>query len=227
MAIAKPQDFLIGVRDFFAVLVPGATFLFLLPQPVRAAAGIDGGGTQLVAFAIAAYLAGSVASAIGSALDFIVDPCIDENRSFGSKKLRARRDLAGDLRAEFIRACPCDIAADKHPETIKSFWWNHLRLHSPPAMVELDRIEATQKLFRSLVAVFSVLALLAAFGSMVLPASLSGSQFPLPAAAAVSVAVLSAGFYASGRIYFLASVYRFAGAYCIPERGPTEPKGRT
>jgi len=215
----KPQDFLIGVRDFFAIIVPGATFLLLLRDRTASDLGLGTAGPQLLGFAIAAYLAGSLFSAIGSGLDLIVDPVIENERfrAIRSRKLRERRELADELRKELIKEYPCPVAAEAHPESVKSFWLSHLRLNCPAAMVELDQIEARQKLFRSLVAVFAVLGLLWVPGlGATLHSSLASGGALTPRDCAL-FACISAAFYVGGRLFYVNSVYRLGAAYCLPE----------
>ncbi|HYI47734.1 MAG TPA: hypothetical protein VEX35_04640 [Allosphingosinicella sp.] len=88
----KAQDLLLGVRDFFAVLIPGAVLLFVLTavaaldevapewlvaaasaaQKQSAALKLSETGNVFV-FAIAAYAAGQIVSAASSLLDWPVD----------------------------------------------------------------------------------------------------------------------------------------------------------
>jgi hypothetical protein len=82
----KPQDLLLGVRDFFAILIPGAALLLVLqalaPLPdslpawlTKALARIDGfsGLPGAFIFAVAAFVAGQVVSSLSTLLDWPVD----------------------------------------------------------------------------------------------------------------------------------------------------------
>lgn len=208
----RPQDFLIGIRDFFAILIPGATFLLLRPFAFIPESSAMKEPMTIFGLTIAAYLIGSVASAIGSLLDFVVDPLLNSRcfRSRIGRKLLRRERLANRLRCAVLRQCNPPIAPGRHPETVKEFWWNHLRLNCPAAISELDRIEAIQKLFRSLVTVFA--------GAAIVFAWPGGLQPPDPAIGAAHLTVAAAGaagLYASGRYSFLSSLYRLAAAYCV------------
>lgn len=218
MAALKPQDFLISARDFFAVIVPGAIFLLLLPDRALAQMQIGTSGAELLAFAIAAYLAGSVFSALGSGLDLVVDPLLQcrKFRAFGLfPKLRRREALADKLRRQLIAECPCPISLKEHPESVKAFWWNHLRLNCPAAMVELDRIEATQKLFRSLAPVFGLLAVLAVPSVKESMGASFSAGVQLDPGLSVLAAGIAAAFYIGGRMFFLSAVYRLGAAFCL------------
>jgi hypothetical protein len=82
----KPQDLLLGVRDFFAILIPGAILLLVLqalaplPDPLpkwllEAAARIKGfsGLPEAFVFAVAAFVAGQIVSSLSTILDWPVD----------------------------------------------------------------------------------------------------------------------------------------------------------
>jgi len=222
----KPQDFLLSARDFFAVIVPGAIFLLLLPDRTLAEIGLGTTGPRLLGFAIAAYLAGSVFSALGSVLDLLVDPVLEGEgfRAIRFRKLRLREKLADKLRKQLIAECPCPIMLEEHPERVKNFWWTHLRLNCPAAMIELDRIEATQKLFRSLAPVFVILAILSVpgLGAWLDPHWLRARswsrRFHL-------VCLHRRGLLRRGRIFFLSSVYRLGAAFCLRECLQDSPSG--
>jgi hypothetical protein len=191
----KPGDFLIGLRDFFAVLIPGAVLTFLIASFAEVA-GEDlpswwtaladtfdrlGAAERTLAYAIIAYACGQVVASLSSLLDLPIDAF---ERSFGQNtgkyflwgidpqaRLVTYRRLATDLKNEV--ACRllggsdagCEkirigIAAGEVRElwSTKSFWKDFLRLCEPVATTELDRIESTEKLFRSLAVVFLLVA---------------------------------------------------------------------
>ena len=214
----KPQDFFIGLRDFFSVLVPGVVFLTLLP-PLKSAILGANVVEAAFAFAIAAYIVGSVAASLGAGLDWIIDPAIEHplrKRVLGGR-LEERRDAAEALRLELLEGCSEPLLAAAHIEKTKGFWWDHLRLNCDVAIAELDRLEASQKLFRSLVATFLLLALAYSIPRDLLsPALAQVTGFPSErsAIAIFSIAAfLSAILYAGRRYLFLTTLYRLAGAY--------------
>lgn len=207
----KPQEFLIGIRDFFAVVVPGTIFLFLLPTHIVESAQTFK-GVALFGVAIAAYLIGSVASAMGSLLDLPVDSVLESSRFRRrlGKKLAQREALATEMRRNLLQQAGLPVPENQYPESIKAFWWSHLRLNCPSAMAELDRIEATSKLFRSLVAVFVVWGGISRFTGMERNNFLELDTSVLAVAAACS-AVL----YAGNRFVFLGAVYRLGASYLL------------
>ena len=214
----RPQDFLIGVRDFFAILIPGAVLLMLL-LPRDFLSGRDG-SLALVAFTIAAYLCGAVAAALGSALDRIVDPLILSMR-LGTRfwpDFAARKTLAEALRDRLVEAGLEGRELPAYAETTRSFWWDHLRLSCPEAIAELDRREAYQKLFRALSVVFLLLFLLTfvpgfAFGPAGIPLVESH-----PGAVFLAASILSFAVYAAGRYTFESALYRLAAASYLHKR---------
>lgn len=212
----KPQDFLIGVRDFFAVLVPGAVLLMLLLPAVATNTG--GGAIRFVGLAIAAYLLGSVADRLGSLLDLPLDPIVRAEWIPFTKKAHARKREAEKCRQQLIDGCGPPVELELAvPLSPRMFWWDHLRLSCPAAIQELDRIEGAQKLFRSLTATFLIGAVAIHFGY----AETSGwppAARQRPVAMLLLLAFLSAILYAIGRFAFRAVLFRLAVAYCIHKR---------
>jgi hypothetical protein len=160
----KPQDLLLGIREIFAVFVPGAVLLYVGivlnaskqgPQPTDLVHGAD-----TLAFAALAYGLGSVAYAIGAGFDHIYDRCEDW---FVAGR---RRERLVQFEALASRAKDEAIAKVAGPESDlarlwsnKSFWVDHLRRTCPAASAELDRLEGTQKFFRTFSVVLIVIGL--------------------------------------------------------------------
>jgi hypothetical protein len=224
---------MLGIRDVFAVLVPGAALLLLLD--VAFEGRNHGAGIEFLAFAIVAYLVGSVAFAIGSFLDplaakvnawffrkvpvarhLVGAATIDEVREEGKTAARLSRQILESAAGEGWRH---DRRRLGHA---KGFWWNQLRLNSPAAIAELDRLESIQKLFRSLFVILLAAILIHAFLLIFDPrahmpvagrsASVRGSRFALYSAPA---AILSFVLYVRARWRFDATVYRLAAAFML------------
>ena len=142
----KPQDFFLGIVEFFAILLPGATLvgLFLGPsRQVLLAAGLfPYDATGWVAFALAAYLAGHLLHAVSSYLD----PAYD---ALYARPRRAR--AGGDPLFERARALR-DRALGAHRDIATVFSWagSYVRVASPSAMSEIEMRAAESKFFRSL-----------------------------------------------------------------------------
>ncbi len=212
----KPQDFLLGVRDFFAILAPGAVFLLLLQAPEHMSTSWQLETLPLFAFAIAAYLAGSLASGLGSLLDHPTDNVLRNPKFRGifAKKLADRegfvRALSSHAFMDFRPPMPL------YPETLRIFWWDHLRLNCPEAIAELNRLEGIQKLFRSLTAVFLILSVWKALNVAIFELRpLDVSLILLVMATFISLL-----YYAIGRGLFVSVLFRLAIAYCVRYNAP-------
>lgn len=161
----KPGDFLFGVLDVFAVLLPGAiaTWLALQYAPadeLRAAlavkAGVGSDGMQPwatgFAFLLASYTLGHFVFMFGSFLDV----------GYGRLLVRLRgADVAyKQARALHLRDFPGAQPSHSGKPVPTTLQWAraYLTLHAPASRVEVDRLEADSKFFRSMV----VLAVLAA-----------------------------------------------------------------
>jgi hypothetical protein len=214
----KPQDFLLGVRDLFAVFAPGAILLFLFGKAPASAAGAG----DLLVFAVFAFVAGSVATAIGAALDHPADGFVQRGFARRERIAQAKRHeyLANAFRDEVAAKAAGIPISREVVESLgkaKGFWWDQLRLLCPVAAAELDRLEAVQKLFRSLLAVFLIaligdgieagLGLLSRLGIQRGPDIESGW--------CVFGMVLSAAFYVYHRWRFNIAVYRFTLSFAI------------
>jgi hypothetical protein len=231
----KPGDFLIGLRDFFAVLIPGAVLTFLIASFARVAGHFPSWWTPLVAslnslgaaertfaYAIIAYACGQVIASLSSLLDPPVDAF---ERSYGQRtgkcflwgidpeaRLVTYRRMARELKDEVAcallggdepgRATVRGALADGEIRELwstKSFWKDFLRLCEPVATAELDRIESTEKLFRSLAVVFLLVA-----GTTVRNSSWSATG------AALMAFLVCFYLYARFRLGFMYRLYKLA-----------------
>jgi hypothetical protein len=169
--MTKPSDFFIGVVDFFAVLLPGAALVYLLgplmisgtPKGWLPATPTQG----WVMFLVLAYIAGHLLHALGSWLldDFV----------YGEIYLRRYREphwQASKLKEELFGLEEYEKAAQtllarvrltKVNQTGTNYYdWclSDVRVSSPAGAIEVDRIQADSKFFRSMVFVFLVAALI-------------------------------------------------------------------
>ena len=170
----KPGDFALGLRDFLAIIVPGALLLLLIPPSYTG--GMLGHSllanesiTDTLLFLTASYAVGAL---IGAAAGFF-DPIAERiYRPVGSiftrggrkeeqQQFANLRQTAKSLEQRILKRAGIEVA-----ETAlwndKAFWRNYLRLSSRSAIEELDRVEGQQKLFRALALVFLIAA---AFGA--------------------------------------------------------------
>jgi hypothetical protein len=152
----KLGDFFIGVIDFFAILVPGvlaaitATFVVSGKMPEKPEP------LYFVELLVAGFILGHVLHGIGSFLDpFLYDrlfkPSDAADRAILPfpqwKYVRANDELYQLALAEFKHA---NVKMKSPPGGMYQWARVWLRLHSPEATTELDRLEADSKLFRSL-----------------------------------------------------------------------------
>lgn len=219
----KPGDFLIGLKDFFAVLIPGAVLTFLIASSAEAAGpppswwnaladtfrGL-GAAEKTLASAVIAYACGQVVASLSSLLDAPVDLF---ERNYGEKtgkyflwgidpqaRLVTYRRIASRLKDEVARRLFGTGASDRAEFwSAKSFWKDFLRLCEPVASAELDRIESTQKLFRSLAVVFLLVA-----GATILNSTWSA------AGASLTAFAMCFYLYARFRLEFMYRLYKLA-----------------
>jgi hypothetical protein len=169
--MTKPSDFFIGVVDFFAVLLPGAALVCLL-RPVVVAdtpmGWLPATPTQgWVMFLVLAYIAGHFLHALGS---WLLDKYV--YGEFYLPRVRSSHAQAAKLKKD-------DFALEKHKKAAETllarvrlttkadstgtnyYDWclSDVRANSPAGAIEVDRLQADSKFFRSMVFVFLVAAL--------------------------------------------------------------------
>lgn len=151
----KPADFLLGLLDFFAVLLPGAVAVWVAlqyvdrdPRLVTLAGKPLPDGALWAAYLFASYILGHVVFMIGSNLD----PAYDAWRRRAKPKGSDRTFLAADALRKRINPA----LVESEFSTLK---WakSYIQIHNPGARVEIDRFEATSKFFRSFVVIAVVL----------------------------------------------------------------------
>lgn len=151
----KPGDFLLGVLDFFAILLPGslATWLvtqYIPPNVLRGALsfGLEDGTGNPHAFVLGAalllssYLLGHFVFMAGGQLD----PAYDRWRkrakpTTNDKTFQAARALQRKLTKEIVDGDFTPLSWAK----------TYVQIKAPAARIEIDRLEADSKFFRSLV----------------------------------------------------------------------------
>jgi hypothetical protein len=167
MADFKPNDFFVGVIDFFGILVPGAVLLYLRGEYLLGLLGKDmPPASETIAywvlFGIGSYLLGQILLGAGVPLNRLADCFWPERGDQFYSEVRKRIDLpkAIENRANgFYRA------------------FSFVRLNSASALVEIERQAAEYKLFRSLTLVFLFDSLLSFAAGHSLRALTSGVLF--------------------------------------------------
>lgn len=150
MADYKPGDLLVGIVDFFAIILPGAVLTFVgLKFEKKIFDGsilpaLPDGPSRWIAFTLAAYLVGNIVYLLGAS---ILDPIYSSTyREFKSQQTddllyKAAKDIRLKLlyRDDIENVFKCSRAL--------------VRLKNSCAAAEIDRLEASSKFFRSLVVV--------------------------------------------------------------------------
>jgi hypothetical protein len=154
----KPEDFFVGVIDFFAVLLPGALLSFVFADFAchhvfgRALPALQGGMQGWVVFVFSSYLLGHFVFLVGS----YIDPLYDRfRRKFVPKEKDRTYMRAKEIKEECLGDNPQEMV-------MNTFQWAkaNLTLRSPAALVEVRRHEADSKFFRSLIVVLLAVELI-------------------------------------------------------------------
>ncbi|TGX53583.1 hypothetical protein E5A73_12205 [Sphingomonas gei] len=192
----KPNDFHIGVIEFFSILLPGALLTAALvgrfhpelAEPLRSL--LAPAGADWVAFALASYAAGHFVFLVAAMLDGLVYDRLELWKRFrgGADHCYLR---ATEARQAFFGTLERDVP-------MNSFAWakSVLRLRAPAALADVERYEADSKFFRSLVVVIPVTAVLLAAS-------------PLLAALAAALTLASFFRYAERRYKSTEWAYRY------------------
>lgn len=161
----KPGDFFLGVLDFFAILLPGSLAAWLVtryvPAPALKAAvtfeflgrGDDLKPDSLVvagAFLLVSYVLGNFVFMAGSKLDASYD------------RWRARvhpRDRDRTYQAASSLRKTLTPELDGGELTVLKWSMAYIQVKAASARPEIDRLEAEQKFFRSLVVIGAIFAL--------------------------------------------------------------------
>ncbi|HSQ18979.1 MAG TPA: hypothetical protein VLR92_01260 [Blastocatellia bacterium] len=183
----KPTDLFIGVIDFFAVLVPGIVAVIVICWAVNFRFPEKQEVSFIGTILVSGFVLGHILHGLGSFLDILVyDPLfkpLDNNEN--AHGLRTRSYFrANDKLYVASKSLTTFLVHDSSPGggnhpghktgqlPVGIYQWARawLRIHSPEATTELDRLEADSKLFRSL----SVIALAILICFRLLPASAAG-----------------------------------------------------
>jgi hypothetical protein len=156
--MTKPSDFMLGLLDFFAVLLPGVIATWLvshyLPDELSGALELPSGEhvsvVPFVVYLLVSYALGHFAFGIGSNLDGPYD-------RWRKRSKRPEDDVAYRAAQQLRRR----LTPSLDGEGFSTFKWarSYVGIHSPQARIEIDRFEASSKFFRSLVVISVALAL--------------------------------------------------------------------
>ena len=176
----KPSDFFLGVTEFFALLLPGASVLYLL-RPIVLTCTLrpwlpDTTTQGWAVFLVLAYIAGHLLHAMGSWLidDYIYgkwylprwrSPHSLAAKWIGEADPSSPRDSSGLLKntktaATLLARVYVTNRVDPRGTNYYDWCLSDLRLNNPDGAAEVDRLQADSKFFRSMVFVFLLAALL-------------------------------------------------------------------
>ena len=154
----KPGEFFVGIVDFFAILMPGALLAYATKDFAKQhifgpiLPPIQGDVQGWVAFILAAYLLGHFIFLSGAVLDkYLYDP-------YRKRHLRENHDRLYK-RARLLKRRA--LREQRKADVLNTFKWarTNVQLFQPAAAVEIHRLEADSKFFRSLVVLLFLLLL--------------------------------------------------------------------
>lgn len=153
----KPGDFLLGVLDFFAILLPGSLATWLVAQyipPAELRKALSFGFAEYEtnpdavllggALLLSSYMLGHFVHMTGSQLDVVYDRW--------RRRVKPTGNDATFKAADALRKQMTPNLTGGEFSTLK---WSkaYIQAESPAARVEIDRLEADSKFFRSLIVV--------------------------------------------------------------------------
>jgi hypothetical protein len=155
---SKPNDFYLGVIDFFSIFIPGAVLLFLEQAKIIElekylhilsdhTPANDTSWIIWTAFAVASYMSGHFLFIIGGRLNNIHDMRREPLSNQVDKTLLSKIGLKNDTKNSVLL------------RKVKIY----ILLHSSSGFSEIERQLANYKFFRTLTIVFSVDAILSIF----------------------------------------------------------------
>lgn len=145
----KPGDFYVGIIEFFGILVPGAILLYmqkgLAVKYLPWSYSVDN-PAHAFGFAIGSYVAGHFLMAAGAQLN------------------RLHRFFYSETKDPYYQEVRKRIVVPSKDDRTNVFYraFAYIRLKSPSGLAEIERQMAEYKMFRSLVLVFALDAILQA-----------------------------------------------------------------
>lgn len=152
--MAKPGDFFVGIIDLFAIFLPGGVLTFAVYTTYNTFF-INffplSGSQYWVAFLFCSYLLGHIIFMTGARLDVIYDIHRKKRSPYTNE---SAYQCATNIRNQFHNT--------EENESINTYHWSisYLTTHYPAAMVEIDRLVADSKFFRSLVVILPLISIL-------------------------------------------------------------------
>jgi hypothetical protein len=150
VSVPKPGDVFIGVIDFFAILVPGVAAQIFLAWADGSLSKLATDAYSWAVILVIAFVLGHMLHGAGSFLDVcFYDPLFKPRNTQANSPRRSFRDRKYFRSNDELYKAALSLSKDPIGG---QFQWSRawLNRHSPEASIELDRLEANSKLFRSL-----------------------------------------------------------------------------
>ncbi len=152
--MAKPNDFFVGIIDLFAILLPGGVLTFTLIaeyKPFFDKVISLSGAQGWVAFLFGSYLLGHIIFMLGAKLDSVYDSQRKRNNPYTNE---SAYQCATKVKNKLLKKEEIDA--------VNTYHWSisFLTTHYPEAMVEINRLVADSKFFRSLVVILPIVSLI-------------------------------------------------------------------
>ncbi len=151
--MVKPGDFFVGIIDLFAVFLPGGMLTFVTYHEYKSffldIAPLE--GSQFwVAFLFSSYLLGHIIYMVGARLDTLYEYHREKRNPNPNE---SAFQCASDIKHKFL--------SSNEIEAVNTFQWSISILSAfyPETMVEINRLVADQKFFRSLVVIIPLISL--------------------------------------------------------------------
>ncbi len=152
--MAKPGDFFVGVIALFSIFLPGGMLTFVTYQEYKSffldITPLES-SQYWVAFLFCSYFLGHIIYMVGARLDTLYNYHREKRHPHTNE---SAFQGASNVKHKFL--------SSNENEAINTFQWSTAILTTfyPDAMVEIDRLVADQKFFRSLVVIVPLISLI-------------------------------------------------------------------
>ncbi len=155
--MAKPGDFFVGIIDLFAIFLPGGVLTFIICNDYSSfflkIAPLTG-SQYWVAFLFCSYLIGHIIFMTGARIDNLYDYHRKKRAPYTNE---SAYQCASNIKSKFH--------AKEENESVNTYHWSisFLTTHYPEAMMEINRLVADSKFFRSLVVILPLISIMLLF----------------------------------------------------------------
>ena len=152
--MTKPGDFFVGIIDLFAIFLPGGVLTFVIYNEYNSffLNVIPLTGSQYwVAFLFCAYLLGHIIFMTGARLDNLYDYHREKRSPYTNE---SAYQCATNIKYKFLN--------NEENKSVNTYHWSisYLTTDYPEAMIEINRLVADSKFFRSLVVILPIISII-------------------------------------------------------------------